>query len=184
MSVLHTESSGPTAVQVNRVTAYMAFAWVMVFIAWHVVWAFTGLPSPDPSDHHGTARIVATVFEIVVLIMTAVGVAVPLALVQEWGRRIPRWMLVTALWIGFALLIVRGVSGVADSIGRATGVLPHGLTGMTTEEVNNTAHPSLWTRIAGHVTDGLFTVGGLVFGAAVLAFRRARPAVRRGQRTS
>lgn len=172
------------AVRTNRVAAYTAFAWVMVFLAWHVVWAVTGLPSPKASDHHGAARVAMTVFDVVVLGMAAVGVVLPLALVQAWGRRVPRWMLAGGAWIGCALLSARGFSGVVDAIVRAAGVLPDGLTGMTKEQVFGTAHPSAWAVFASTATDVLFAVGGVVFGVAALAFRRVRPAGRRVQRTS
>ncbi|MFC5182055.1 DUF1345 domain-containing protein [Actinomadura harenae] len=175
MRILRTaSSSGPEAVRVNRVAAYTAFAWVMVFLAWHVVWALTGLAWPEASERHGAARVVAEAFSVIVLLMVAVGVALPLALVQAWGRRVPAWMLAAGVWFGCVLLGARGFSGVADAIARATGVLPHGLTGMTTEQVYGSAHPSVWARVAGAVTDVMFAVGGVVFGVAGVAFRRVQ----------
>ncbi|MEV4252743.1 hypothetical protein AB0J52_06190 [Spirillospora sp. NPDC049652] len=167
--------SGPAAARANRVTAYWAFAWVMVFLAWHVVWAATGLDSPDPAGHRGAARVAAEVFMVVVLLMTAVGVVLPLALVQAWGRRVPGWMLAGGAWTGCVLLCARGFSGVADAVLRVTGVLPHGLTGMTTEQVFGTAHPSTWAWTASSATDVLFAVGGVAFGFAALAYQRVYP---------
>ncbi|WP_157429840.1 hypothetical protein [Actinomadura oligospora] len=167
-------SGGPAAVRVNRVTGYTAFGWVLVFLAWHVVWAVTGLNSPDPSDHHGAARVVATAFEVIVFVMVAVGVVLPLALVQSWGRKVPWWMLATGAWIGCVLLSARGISGVADTVVRAVGVLPDGLTGLTTEEVYGSPHPTAWARFAASATDVMFAVGGVVFGVAAVAFRRVQ----------
>jgi hypothetical protein len=157
-----------------RRTAYAAFAWVMAFLAWHVVWAVTGLAIPSTAQHHGIARVLVWVSTVVVLAMVAVGTVLPLALAQAWGRRIPRVMLVSAAWAGCALLGARGLAGIADDVVRATGVLPNGLTGMTMEQVSGTAHPSAWEVFAGGCTDLLFTVGGLAFGLAAIAYQRAR----------
>lgn len=156
-----------------RRTAYAAFAWVMVFLAWHVVWVATGLAVPSAAQHHGRARVLMWVFTVVVLVMVAVGTVLPLALAQAWGRRIPRPVLVSAAWAGCALLGARGLTGIGDDIVRATGILPNGLTGLTTEQVSGTAHPSGWEVFAGGSTDLLFTGGGLAFGLAAIAYQRA-----------
>jgi hypothetical protein len=145
----------------------------MVFLAWHVVWAATGLAFPSTAQHHGIARVLVWVSTVVVLVMVAVGTALPLALAQAWGRRIPRAVLVSLAWTGCALLGARGLMGVGDDVVRATGILPNGLTGMTMEQVSGTAHPSSWELFAGGCTDLLFTVGGLAFGLAAVAYQRA-----------
>jgi hypothetical protein len=78
------------------------------------------------------------------------------------------------LWAGCAVLLLRGLAGVADELLRVTGVAPGGLTGLSREQVTGFAEPSegvLWT---GRAIDGYFTLGGLLFGAAALAFRRGR----------
>jgi hypothetical protein len=156
----------------GRTAAYTAFAWVLAFLAWHVVWVGTGLAVPSAADHHGSARVVVQVLGVVVLLMTAVGIVLPLALAQSWGRRIPRWILLTLAWAGCALLGSRGVLGVGDDLARATGLLPNGLTGLTAAQVMGTAHPSAWTVVAGYATDALFVLGGVAFGwAAITAIR-------------
>jgi hypothetical protein len=43
----------------------------------------------------------------------------------------------------------------------------------TLEQVSGTAHPSAWAVFAGGCTDLLFTVGGLAFGLAAIAYQRA-----------
>ena len=159
--------------RVVRRTAYAAFAWVMAFLAWHVVWAATGLAIPSTAQHHGSARVLMWVSTVVVLVMVAVGTVLPLALAQAWGGRIPRPVLVSAAWTGCVLLGARGLMGVADDVVRATGILPNGLTGLTMEQVSGTAHPSAWELFAGGITDLLFTCGGLAFGLAAIAYQRA-----------
>lgn len=154
--------------------AYAAFGWVLVFLAWHVVWAATGLAVPRPSDRTGAARIALWAFEVVLIVMVAVGIALPLALARPWGRRVPRWILLGAAWIGCALLGVRGIWGVADDVARAVG-WSRGLSGMTTAQVMGTAHPSAWMVLSSEATDALFVAGGLLFGLAARSYQRAFP---------
>lgn len=167
--------TGQNHLRANRRAAYLAFTWVMVFLAWHVVWAVTGLKFPSPSHHGGSARVLMELSAVVVLVMVAVGTLLPLALAQPWGRCLPRWALLLTAWAGCALLAGRGLTGVADDLVRLTGILPNGLTGLTTAEVAGSAHPSTWTVFAGEATDFLFLAGGLAFGAAAVAYRRVRP---------
>jgi hypothetical protein len=157
----------------RRRTAYLAFAWVLAFLAWHVVWALTGLEIPSASRHGGSTRVLMEVSAVAVDLLAAAGAVLPLALAQAWGRRVPRWMLLVATWTGCALLSVRGLAGIGDDLARLTGVLPRGLTGLTTAQAMGTAHPSTWAVVAGGATDLLFTAGGLVFGMAAVAYRRA-----------
>jgi hypothetical protein len=160
-------------VPANRRTAYTAFAWVVVFIAWHVVWYLTGLKSPAVSDHQGTARVVMQVSSVMIILMVVIGAALPLALAQAWGRRIPRWVLLAIAWIGCALLSARGFAGMGDSLARVTGILPKGFSGLTLAQVIGTEHPAFWAVFASSATDVLFAVGGVVFGLAAISYRRA-----------
>jgi hypothetical protein len=148
-----------------------AFVWVMGFLAWHVVWALTGLPAPDPGQHHGAARVALLVFTVVVWVMAAVGVLTPLAMMRGWRWFPPRLQL-AACWAGCVLLTLRGGSGVLDDAVRLLGVLPRGLTGLSTAQVYGTPHPSWWAVTATAFTDVLFAAGGAVFALAVLALRR------------
>jgi hypothetical protein len=156
----------------RRTTAYAAFAWVLSFFAWHVIWVATDLQTPSEVRHEGTARVLVDAFTVILFVMTAVGTVLPLALAQEWGRRVPRPLLLLGAWTGCVLLGARGVTGVCDDLLRVTGLLPHGLTGLTTEQVVGTAHPSAWMLFASGWTDVLFVAGGLAFGLAAVAYRR------------
>jgi hypothetical protein len=161
-------------VGVSRRAAYAAFGWVLIFLAWHVVWAVTGLGFPQPSHFHGAALAVWWAADAIIDVMWAVGIALPLALARPWGRRVPRWMLLWAAWIGCALLGARGIAGAGDEVARAIG-FSRGLTGMTTAQVTGTAHPSAWMSFAGAATEVLFVTGGLMFGLAALTYQRAFP---------
>src|SRR5690348_3802639 len=76
----------------NRRAGFVAFGWVVVFVAWHVVWYLTGLAVPTSSHFHGSARIAYAATSILTDMMWVIGCILPLALVQPWGQRIPRWM--------------------------------------------------------------------------------------------
>jgi hypothetical protein len=158
----------------SRRAAYAAFGWVLAFLAWHVVWAVTGLPFPQASHHHGVGLVLFWAGDAITWLMVAVGIVLPLALARPWGRRVPRWMLLWAAWTGCALLGARGIAGVVDDVARAIG-FSRGLTGTTTAQVMDTAHPSAWQWTAGTATDVLFLAGGLVFGLAALTYQRAFP---------
>lgn len=159
---------------VSRRAAYAAFGWVLTFLAWHVVWAVTGLPFPSSSHFHGAALVLFWASGAITWVIWAVGIVLPVALARPWGRRVPRWMLLWAAWTGCALLGARGIAGIADDVVRAIG-LSRGLTGMTTAQVMGTAHPSAWQSFAEAATDVLFVAGGLVFGLAALTYQRAFP---------
>jgi hypothetical protein len=147
--------------------AYAALAWVVVFVLAHVYW-YLGGTLVRPTLPQGTPGM----FDAVLILMTVTGLAAPLAAVHRWGRRIPASLLAAVLWAGCAVLLLRGLAGVADELLRVTGVAQGGLTGLSREQVTGFAEPSrgvLWT---GRAIDGYFTLGGLLFGAAALAFRR------------
>ncbi|MEO7616839.1 MAG: DUF3995 domain-containing protein [Streptosporangiaceae bacterium] len=146
---------------------------MLVFIAWHVVWALTGLKSPSPSDHEGNTRVLLQISQMAVIGMVVVGVLLPLALHQPWGRRIPSWILLWAAWTGCVLLSVRGLAGIVDGLVRATGLLPKGLGNLTTAQVFGSEHPSWWAVFSSSATDVLFAVGGVAFGLAATRFQRA-----------
>ena len=116
-------------------------------------------------------------FTLTVFAMFAAGLALPGALVRPWGRRLPRRLLVWSMWIGCAVLTARGASGLLDDLLRFSGLVDGGLTGMTNEQVLDTAHPSastIWSTVA---IDTIFLAGGLLFGyAGRLAGSAARPA--------
>lgn len=155
----------------NRQAGFAAFGWVVVFVAWHVVWYLTGLAFPTSSHSHGTARTVYTAASILTDLMWVIGCILPLALVQPWGRRIPRWMRLSAAWIATGVLAARGLSGIIDDLLRAFGVA-RGLTGLTAAQTAGTSHITFWVQFSGVTTDVLFAAGAVVFGAAALAHRR------------
>jgi hypothetical protein len=153
----------------NRLAAYGALAWVMLFLGWHVLWSLTGLQTPSPADHEGTARTALQVFTIVLFLLVLIGTLLPLALAHSWG---PRHMRLTAAWTGCVLLGTRGLAGIVDGLARATGLLPNGLSNQTMEQITGSEDPSFWAVFASSATDVLFLAGSLAFGYAALTHQR------------
>lgn len=173
-----TSTTSPVTIQserlrANRRAGYTAFAWVVVFLAWHVLWYVTGLNFPTSSHFHGTALEVYWVVDGITDVMFVAGCVLPLALVQRWGNYLPRWLLLAAAWIATGVLTLRGVSGILDDLLRAAG-FSRGLTGLAMAQTADTTHVTIWVWVSGVATDVLFTAGAVVFGIAAVAYGRLR----------
>jgi hypothetical protein len=106
----------------------------------------------------------AWIFTVVTGGMFAAGFAVPSALASQWGRRLPRRLLVRMMWAGAIVLLLRGGSGLVDDVVRFSGLYGGGLTGLSTRDVLNSAHPSTHTKLSTVAIDSIFFVGGVLFG--------------------
>jgi hypothetical protein len=148
----------------------------MLFIAMHTYWfaggriGFGDNPNPIPGPPSTSAEIA---FNVVVLAMFGAGLIVPLALAQPWGRNIPDGLLLTLAWLGCAVLSARGIAGIVDGVGRVTGLLPLGLTGLRNETVLGQEHPPPSTIAWSFAIDAYFVVGGVLFGLVAARFQRA-----------
>jgi hypothetical protein len=157
-------------------SGYAAFVWVTVFILFHIYWAFGGrfgfgdqsnpIP-PLPTSLSGWIEFY------IIIIMFVAGTIVPLALVQSWGRIIPRRLILIACWIGCVVLILRGGAGFVDDFFRSTGLLPNGLTGLTNEQITGDAYISTYTLWSGRAMDGYFFLGGILYGLAAYHSRKS-----------
>ncbi|CAN5516720.1 hypothetical protein BH10ACT11_BH10ACT11_02470 [soil metagenome] len=156
-------------------TAYAALAWVVVFFAFHVYWYLGGsfwlygvLPSLAPDSVLGW---IDEVLEAAVLLL---GMWVCLAIARGWPRGRMRRVALVVVWLGCAVLFVRGAAGLIDDLTRAVGLLPTGLTGLTLKQTMGAAYyrsaSALWS---GDLIDAYFLVGGMIFG--VLGFRYRHP---------
>ncbi len=177
---LTTPDAGIAEHRALRSVCRAAFVWVVVFAGFHVYWfcggtfgfgdASTTVPEVD--------SVGAWVFSAVVGVMFLVGGALPHALHRPWGRIVPRWILHTCAWTGAVLLVVRGASGVLDTLVRSTGLLPNGLTGLTEQQVSGEAHPTAYTQWSSTSIDLYFLLGGVLFLIAALRYRRLSAARR------
>ncbi|MEV4658862.1 hypothetical protein [Micromonospora sp. NPDC049301] len=107
--------------------AHGTFAWLIFFVASHVVAVF--LPGDDPTGGGPWGLRAYVIFNIALILMSAVGAVVVVATVRPWGRRAPRWILLTPLWFGSTLLVVRGVPGMVENLLMATGIRRGGFVG-------------------------------------------------------
>ena len=80
---------------------------------------------------------------------------------------------VIVVWLGCAVLVLRGAAGLIDDLTRAVGLLPNGITGLSHKQTMGAAYYRSTSAIwSGNVTDGYFLAGGIIFG---LLGRRYRP---------
>jgi hypothetical protein len=152
--------------------ANLAFGWVVVFLAFHIYWYLGGSfvsPGTLPGSPHTTA---GWIFEVLTDGMWVLGLLVPLAISRSWARgRLARPAAIVA-WLGCAVLVLRGASGLIDDLTRVTGMLPNGLSGISTKDASGTTTVT-WAMWA---IETYFLLGGLVFGALALSLGRSRRA--------
>ena len=102
-----------------------------------------------------------------VVIACVVGAVVALAPFQAWSRRIPRWLLLTPLWIVCVMFLVRGLGNPIQSALIIAG-------GMPFEPVAGPEAQAWyrWLLIDAVLFAPWFILGGLAFGATALSARR------------
>jgi hypothetical protein len=164
-----THAAGSTRAQAAARAANAAFFWALAFTALHVYWYLGGrVGFGDQADPlpGAPSNLGSWIFNVIVVVMFAAGLAVPRAFTRPWGRRVPRRLLVWSMWIGCALLLARGGSGLLDDLLRFTGLVDSGLTGLSNQDVLGSAHPSTYTMLSTVVMDSIFLTGGLLFGYA------------------
>lgn len=131
--------------------AYAACAWALVFAAVHLYWGLggtAGLP-PGLSLFDNTALFV---IDLVAIPLCVIGALLALALVRTWGKRFPRWMLLSAAWGASALFVAHAVPTVIDVVVLALG--------QRTEELAPIERLSLF------LYEPYWLLGGILFGVA------------------
>ncbi len=118
------------------------------FTAMHAYWylggrvGFGDQPDPLPSV---PSSLGDWIFNIVVGGMFAASLMVPIAFTRSWGRHALR-------------------SGQLDDGVRFTGLCDGGLTGLGTQNVLGSAHPSRSTKVSTVAIDTIFFIGGILSG--------------------
>ena len=139
--------------------SYGAALWALSFSVIHVLWAtgwYVGLN--EEAARKAFQQRWFLVYDLVAAVSCALGVAVALALVQPWGRRLPRWLVGILAWSGTGLLVLRGGAGMAQSVYVAA------------TEKNVWAVFEFW--------EIWFCVGAVLFGLATWKFwRLSRPGI-------
>lgn len=150
--------------------ANAALGWVAVFLGFHIYWYFGGsLMSPGklPGRPHTLA---GWAFNALVDGAFVLGLLVPVAISRGWARgRLARPVAIL-VWLGCAVLILRGAAGLIDDLTRVTGVLPNGLSGLSTKDATGTTSVT-WAQWA---IETYFLLGGVIFGALGLSRRQQR----------
>ena len=65
------------------------------------------------------------------------------------------------------LLLLRGGAGIIDDLTRATGLLPNGLTGLSTKDTTGAVN----LRWSGWAIEAYFLAGGIIFGLLPVHYR-------------
>ena len=150
--------------------AYAALAWVVVFFAFHIYWYAGGSfasPGKLPASSH---PLMATIFGGFEAPAWPIGAYVCLAIARGWPRGRMRRAALIVVWLGCAVLVVRGGAGLIDDLTRASGVLTNGLSGISTKQATGTAHLT-WSYWA---IETYFLAGGLLFGLLAHRYRPPR----------
>ncbi len=95
--------------------AYGAALWSLTFACLHIVWAagsFIGLEAEFARKAFAQHWFLA--YDLAVAGTCLFGVAIALALVRPWGRRLPRWAVGGLAWAGTGLLTLRAASSLAQ----------------------------------------------------------------------
>jgi hypothetical protein len=164
-----TRTAAPLPTKAATRAANAAFVWTLAFIACHVYWYLGGRvgfgdqanPLPPPPS-----SVVSWIGEVVTGGMFAAGLVVPTALAWSWGRRLPRRLLAGLMWAGAVALLARGGAGWVDDALRFSGLYDGGLTGLSTKDVLDSAHPTTYTKLSTISIDSIFFIGGIIFAYA------------------
>jgi hypothetical protein len=160
--------------------AYAALAWVVVFFAFHVYWFLGGslglsgeLPSLVPDS------VAGAIYEVLEAAVWPLGAWVCLAIARGWPRGRMRGAALIVVWLGCAVLVVRGGAGLIDDLTRAIGLLPNGITGLSHKQTMGAAYyrsaSALWS---GNIIDAYFLAGGIIFGLLGCRYRLSRSPTR------
>lgn len=149
-----------------RLAGYATCAWALIFAAVSFYWAAGGTIGAETIGPAlaGLARVRDPEFIAILWITGALKVAaglLALALVQSWGRLIPRWLLLLAGWGASAGLILYGGASFVQHALMVAGAIaiPAGL-----GETAARWHLLLW--------DPWWLLGGLLFAATAWGYGR------------
>jgi hypothetical protein len=147
--------------------AYATATWLVAFVAWHVPFVFGWNP-------FGGTELdsVFHVYNLTLIGMAVAGTVVVLATVRPWGRRVPRWVLLTPLVFGSVLLGLRGVPGFVEFLAQVSGLAPAGLLGL----LDKTVEPATGVELyAGYAINLFFFVGAMLLIPTTVRFWRSQP---------
>jgi hypothetical protein len=167
----------------TRWPSYAAVAWCVLFGSLHLYWALGGtallVEMSMPSN-----RVLALTRDPIymgitwgVVIMCVIAALLALAPFEPWSRRLPRWILVTPLWIACGLFLLRGLGTLVHTVLVIGG-------GMPFDPLSSWPDPQAWARymlIDAAIYSPWFTLGAIAFGAT--AWVAGRQGANRGRHT-
>jgi hypothetical protein len=154
---------------------YAVVAWCVAFGALHLYWALGGnaglalFSTPDNQTVALTRDPLYMGLTWAVGIICVYGAGVALATIQTWGRHIPRWIVLTTLWIACGLCLVRGIGNPVQTLLIISGLFPFDdITGPSA------AAWYRWMLVDAIIFSPWFTLGGLSFGITAWSARRQK----------
>lgn len=149
-----------------RWTGYATFVVGMLYALWSAYWAAGGSAGLDELGgklaelaRQRDPMLIRVVW--VTVVLKIVGATLGLALVQPWGRRLPRWLLLSGSWGATAVLVLYGALLVAVQLVVLLGGLQ--------PDAPVDRKPFYWHLF---LWDPWFLLWGLLLGAATWAFVR------------
>jgi hypothetical protein len=156
--------------------AQAALGWVVVFVGFHSYWYLGGSfgsPGTLPGWPH---LLIGWTFNLLVDGAFALGLVVPWAICRNRPLGRLAQPIGALARLGGVLLLLRGGSGLLDDLTRVTGILPNGITGLSTQQTTGTTDPSvLWSGVA---IDAYFLAGGVIFTWLAIRHRQYRQSFR------
>ena len=156
-----------------RWASYAAAAWCAMFGGLHLYWAVGGNAGlaafSTPSNQ--TAAFVRDSLYIgltwAVALVCLYGAIVVLATRRAWGSRLPRWIVLTTLWVACGLCVVRGLGNPIQSLMLVSGIFR--------SEILDGPLAIAWYRwmlLDATLFSPWFTLGGLAFGVTAWSARQ------------
>ena len=98
----------------RRWISYAACVWAVLFAAPHTWWALgisAGFPGGAANHHLLMTSAGRYIFDVIVVILSAVAVLITLTLLRPPRLVVRRWLPHTSAWIASGMLTLRGVAG-------------------------------------------------------------------------
>ena len=156
----------------RRWAGWVAFGWLVAFGALHLAWGlgWTGglkaFSTPSDKDLAAASDPAYLALCAGVAALCATGAVVALASVRPWGRRLPRWLVATPLWVACGVCVVRGLGNPVQDLLVVGGLVPFDpLGGPLARQWFE------WMLVDAIVFSPFFLAGGVVFGLAARAVR-------------
>ncbi len=151
--------------------AYAALAWVVVFFAFHVYWYLGGtfaapftsgqLPGLVPDS------VAGWIFAMLEGPAWPLGAWVCLAIARGWLHGKMQRAAAIVVWLACTVLVLRGGAGLIDDLTRATGLLPNGISGISTKSATGMTH----VTVSYWAIETYFLAGGIIFGLLAWRYR-------------